>query len=92
MKKIYLFLCIIFLASCSGVETSVFSNNATEHKSYYCYRPFVVHKMERFDEYNSRYTTNNVNNFFSESLSGNPSFIAKNGLFIIGDTVIVNKK
>ena len=92
MKKLYLLLCLIILASCTGVETPVFSNDLYIKNKNLNVRPFVVHNIERVDENNCRYTSNNENEFFAEAFSRKPSFIAKTGLFVIGDTVKVGKK
>ena len=93
MKKLYLFLCIIALSSCVGVETPIFSDNCKNEaiKGDPFFKPFIVHKIERFDENNSRYTSDNHNALILEGFSKMPSFIAKNGLFVIGDTVKICK-
>lgn len=84
--------CAILFASCLGVETSVFTTDNVSNTDVSTVRPFVVNKIKAVDEKNCEYVTNRFNYAFSEVFATHASFIAKKGLFQIGDTVTVCKK
>lgn len=85
MKKILIVFCVIVFTSCMGVETPVFTDNVSN------LRPFVVNNIRAIDEKNCVYITNKWNFAFDEVFSTKASFVAKKGLFQIGDTVTVCK-
>ena len=92
MKKFFLIVfCAILFASCIGVETSVFSSDKVENTDYPDPRPFVVDKIKSVDDKNCEYVTNKWNYIATEFFAAHASFVAKKGLFQIGDTVTVCK-
>jgi hypothetical protein len=91
MKKILIVFCAIIFASCTGVETSIFTTDKVSNTDYFDIRPFVVDNIKSVDEKNCVYVTNKCNYITDEFLAGKASFVAKKGLFQIGDTVTVCK-
>ena len=92
MKKILIVFCAILFASCTGVETSIFTddnikNNITKDVDH----QFIVGEIQRTDDNNCKYIDRKTNDWFSECFSNKASFVAKKGLFQIGDTVTVCK-
>ena len=93
MKKILLIVfCAIIFASC-GVETSVFTdNNIRSNLNRSVDHQFVVGEIKKADDNNCLYIDSKSNNWLFELFAtSKASFIAKKGLFQIGDTVTVCK-
>lgn len=76
----YILLCAVF-TSCVGVETP----NFTEGK------PFIVGKIYTYKDTLARYTAKDFTFRFNEWLAEKQSFVAKQNLYNIGDTVRLAK-
>jgi len=93
MKKILIVFCVILFASCTGVETSIFTDNNTRNTVTREFdHQFVVGKIKKLDNNNCLYVDSEPNNWMGEAwTTSKASFVAKKGLFQIGDTVTVCK-
>jgi len=79
MKKIIFIILISLLFSCTTIPIL---NNI--------YIPFIVGKIEKFDNEFSIYTSSTMSNKIK--LAGNhPSIILPTGMYNIGDTIILKK-
>jgi hypothetical protein len=92
MKKILIVFCAIIFTSCTGVETSMFSQNENGAALYHTTNhQFVVGKIQKYGKNTSLYIDAVSNNWMGEAFNNTASFIAENGKFQIGDTVTVCK-
>lgn len=87
MKKLFFILIPLLLTSCFGVETARFEVGTTKFEIGTT-RDFVVGEIEKDKDNTSVYTAElSSSRYLVEAWCGYPSFIAKTGLFQIGDTV-----
>ena len=81
MKFFKISILSIIFSSCIGVETSNFG----------CRTQFIVNRIEAVDSNLCVYVAKSSTYPFAEYFANKPAFVAKKGLFQIGDTVRVCK-
>ena len=86
MKKIILFVIVAFMATSCGREKMIISDH-NEVES------LIIRKCRHFDEYHAVYICTNQNYHTEWNMAEtNPAFIAKKGLYTVGDTVRIEFK